>query len=62
MRKGQGTLMDAVVSSSMSVTAAAGLVALALVLLFLWSIYKRGGIDHMVSAAKAIRGLLIRKR
>jgi hypothetical protein len=54
--------MDAVVSSSMSVTAAAGLVALALVLLFLWSIYKRGGIDHMVSAAKAIRGLLIRKR
>ena len=54
--------MDAVVLSGMSFPAVAGLAALALILLFLWAIYKRGGIDHMVSAAKAIRDLLNRKR
>jgi nitrogen fixation-related uncharacterized protein len=54
--------MGTVVSSGMLLTAAAGLLALALILLFLWAIYKRGGIDDLVRAAKAISGLLNRKR
>jgi hypothetical protein len=54
--------MGTVVSSGMLVTAAASLLALALILRFLWAIYSRGGIDHLVRAAKAISGLLNRKR
>lgn len=54
--------MSTTVSDGVTVAAAAGLIALGLILLFLWAIYRRGGIDHLVSAAKAIRGLLNRKR
>jgi len=54
--------LTSAVSSGAAIGAAAGLIALGLVLLFLWAIYKRGGIDHLAKAAKAIRGLVRRKR
>jgi hypothetical protein len=57
----KGILMSTAVSSGMAVAGMVWLIALGLVLLFLWAIYKRGGIDHLISAAKAIGGLLKRK-
>ena len=50
-----------IASNGTAVSSIAGLVGLALVLLFLWAIYKRGGIDDLTRAAAAIRKVL-RKR
>jgi hypothetical protein len=53
--------LSGIASSDVAVGSITGLIALALVLLFLWSIYMRGGIGHLTAAATAIQKLL-RKR